>query len=195
LFKGTLNLVHSIEANEEIGMAGRPFHWAIAVSSLAVSFSATEIVSALPSEPNYFCYERTVYGQVINLNSYCKQTPGVSSKNNSGNATRTTRTRNVEPADTIPIEVKSDVKQKLDFSELNFDNGILLGSIRNKSGKAMGISYINFKAYQRKDASNWKLIDTGRARVLDEELKPGKTTSFEGSVRVKADKIVITGAN
>lgn len=179
-------------------MAVKPFRWAIAVSSLAIAIGASEIVNALPGEPDYFCYERTNYGQVVNLNSYCKQNPGVSKasasrvKSNSMNAAGKVGT---ETSEEIPIEIKSEAKQKLDFSELNYDNGILLGSIKNKSGKPMGVSFINFKAYQRKDASNWKLIDTGRARVLDGALKPGKTSSFEGSVRLKADKIVITSAD
>lgn len=179
-------------------MAAKPFHWAIAVSSLAISFGASESVNALPGEPDYFCYERTNYGQVVNLNSYCKQNPSVSKTG--GNGVRSTSMNAAGKAsaaapEEIPIEIKAEAKQKLDFSELNYDNGILLGSIRNKSGKPMGVSFVNFKAYQRKDASNWKLIDTGRARVLDGELKPGKTSSFEGSVRLKADKIVITSAD
>lgn len=193
---GTLN---SIKLDEEKGMAVRFSTWTIALSALVFSVCSTEAGKTLPGNPDYFCYVRSGT-QVINLNSMCQQNPALSVKvKNVPAATASVASGKSSEVDAkseaVPIEVKPEASRKVAFSELNYEGGVLLGSVRNKSGKPMGRANINFKVYAKKDASNWKLIGTGRALTIDEDLKPGKTTSFEASTRLNGDKVVITSVD
>lgn len=168
-------------------MAAKPFHWAIAVSSLAISFGVSESVTALPGDPNFFCHERTLYGQVINRNGMCSQNPNLPIKG----AVKTIDNKPVKSA-SKRVVVEREAKAMMDFSELSYDDGTLSGSAKNKSRETMSNGAIQYEVRASKDKVNWKTIGTGSICLIDDELGRGKTTAFQSVVSANGDKIIIT---
>lgn len=183
-------------------MAKKSLYGAIALSSLVLPGAYISAAEALPREPDYFCYEWTAVEGLTNLNSMCAQTPAVTTQKPSTptsaaalSPNATVRPASADAAETKPVEVKPEARRVFDFSELSYEQGRLLGSVKNKTGKPIGRAFVVYKVYKRKDASNWQLIDTGRARVLDEGLKAGQSSAFEASIVAPGDKVIITSVN
>lgn len=182
-------------------MAKNFLYGAIALSSLVLPGAFMSAVEALPREPDYFCYEWTATEGLTNLNSMCAQNPAVTIQRPSTPTSTSLSPNNIvrptsaDAAEMKPVEVQPEARRVFDFSELSYENGRLVGSVKNKTGKPMGRAFVLYKVYKRKDASNWQLVDTGRARVLDEGLKAGQSSAFEASIIGVGDKVVITNVN
>ncbi|MBF2027599.1 MAG: hypothetical protein IGS48_12655 [Oscillatoriales cyanobacterium C42_A2020_001] len=169
-------------------MAAKPFRWAIAVSSLAFSFGVSEVVNALPGDPSFFCHERTVYGQIINRNGMCSQNPNLPIKEPVETSDK--------PVSKTPsskrVVVEREAKEMMDFSELSYEDGILSGSVKNRTRETMSNGAIQYEVRASKDKVNWKTIGMGSACFVDDELGRGKMTAFQSSVPSNGDKIIIT---
>jgi hypothetical protein len=150
----------------------------------------SEAVSAVPKNPHFFCFAKGSYDEVINLNHLCQQTPALPPKD----VAKPTPPR-INPSPQSPkklIEIKTDARAKVDFLELNYEKGLLIGSVRNKSKIRMDRVWITYKVYERQGHANWKLVDTGSTRTADNSIAPGKTSPFKALTLVNGDKVVIT---
>ncbi|MGQ9872278.1 hypothetical protein, partial [Leptodesmis sp.] len=90
------------------------------------------------------------------------------------------------------VEVRTKATRGIEFSELNYDAGILVGSVRNRTGKAIGRVTINYTTYLRESDTKWKLIYSGSTTTEASQLQAGEKSSFTAIPLRKGDKAVIT---
>jgi hypothetical protein len=152
---------------------------------------------------------------VINLNSLCKQTPPLAAKNTPKPAAtpaspeaKKVNTKEIAKVNTKEIakintkgiakvntkgivEVRTEATRGMEFSELNYDDGILVGFVRNKTGKAIGRPTINYTIHRRESDTKWTLIDVGSTRTEAGQLQAGEKSSFRAISLKKGDKVVI----
>ncbi|GAB4345886.1 MAG: hypothetical protein OHK0047_39380 [Leptolyngbyaceae cyanobacterium] len=173
-------------------MAARAFQFTASLAVACIPLTLAQGVKAFPGEPDFFCYARKPYDQVINLNSLCKQTPPLAAKNTPKPAA-TPASPEAKKVNTKGIvEVRTEATRGMEFSELNYDDGILVGFVRNRTGKAIGRATINYATYLRESDTKWTLIYSGSTRTEARQLQAGEKSSFSAIPLRKGDKVVIT---
>ncbi len=161
-------------------MAARAFQLTASLAIVGIPLSLIQGVNAFPGEPDFFCYARNPYNQVVNLNSLCRQTPPLTAKNPSKPATTPTKPDAKKAASTKgAVEVRTEAARGMEFSELNYDDNILVGFIRNRTGKQIGRATINYATYTRESDTKWTLIYSGSARTEARQLQAGEKSSWE----------------
>ncbi len=168
----------------------------IAAATLAFS----SVAGAVPMQLDYFCYQQKMTGQVRDLTEACQSSqPSTNGVDQPG-----TIQKNAPPSATSPdakpndgkklVAVESGAKRILEFSDLNYEDGILVGFARNKTGKPIGAVSINYVVLQRESETKWKPVYSGSTRTEANSLKAGEKTTFTATPRIKGDKIVIMKA-
>lgn len=175
-------------------MATRVFQFAAYLAMACIPLTLAQGVNAFPSEPDFFCYARKSYDQIINLNSFCKQTPPLGSKDSPKSPATPAKTEPKKSSANTKglVEIRTEAARKMEFSELNYDTGILVGFVRNKTGKPISRATINYATYVRESDTKWTLISSGSTRTEASQLQAGERSSFSAVPLRKGDKVVIT---
>lgn len=175
--------------------------WAM-TGVISASLALTNAVGAIPMQANYFCYQQKMTGQVRDLTEVCQ------SSQPSTNATTQSRTapaqKTASPsADSLsskptegkkPVAVESSARRVLEFSDLNYEDGVLVGFARNKTGKPIGEVSINYVVLKRESDTKWKPVYSGSTKTQANSLKSREKTTFTAIPGVNGDKIVIMKA-
>lgn len=173
-------------------MAARAFQFAACFAIAGIPLTLSPGVNAFPGEPDFFCYARNPDSQVVNLNSLCRQTPPLAAKD-TPKPTNTPAKSDAKKANTKGIvEVKSGAAPRMEFSELNYTDNVLVGFIRNRTGKPIGRATINYTTYVRESDTKWRLAYSGSAITEARRLQAGERSSFSAIPLKKGDKVVIT---
>ncbi|MEX0267863.1 hypothetical protein AB3R30_01855 [Leptolyngbyaceae cyanobacterium UHCC 1019] len=161
------------------------------------SLNLPNAVGARPMQANYFCYQQKMTGQIRDLTEVCQSQsttdpptqPATPSKNN------TPQSPNSKPTEEKKIvSVDSAAKRVLEFSDLNYEGGVLVGFARNRTRKPIGEVSINYVVLERESATKWKPVYSGSTRTQANSLKAGEKTTFTATPRINGDKIVIMKA-
>lgn len=172
-------------------MTARAFRVAAFLAIAGIPLTLSQAVEAFPGEPDFFCYART-YNQVVNLNSLCRQTPSLAAQNPSKPSATPAKPDAKTTSTKGAVEVKAGAAPRMEFSELNYDDNILVGFIRNRTGKPIGRATINYATYIRESDTKWTLVYSGSARTEARQIQPGERTSFSAAPLRKGNKVVIT---
>lgn len=181
------------------------------LSILAVLFvtavNASQSVEALPGDPTYFCYGQTPTGRIVNLNNLCTQNPELPAKpvvetsSQSFDAGTKPQPAQVKPQTTtakktasprVAIRVARELQNELDFSSLKYENGVLSGSVRNKTGRLVDDGAVAFEVRASGDSVNWKIVGRGYACFANDSLSPKQTTKFQGVGYSSGRQVLIT---
>lgn len=162
----------------------------VSVASLVLSNAA----GAIPIQADYFCYQQKMTGQVRDLTPVCQssqRSPATQTETPSQGDTPQSPTANKPNGQKKLVTVDSAAKRILEFSDLNYEDGVLVGFARNKTGKPIGEVSINYVVLRRVSETKWQPIDSGSTRTEANSLKAGEKTTFRANTRIKGDKIVI----
>ncbi|WP_171575212.1 hypothetical protein [Leptolyngbya sp. Cla-17] len=171
----------------------------VSVASLALS----NAVGAIPMQLDYFCYQQQMTGRVKDLTGVCQssqRTNSASATTQMGTPIQKNASSSAMPSSGKPnggkklVSVESGAKRVLEFSDLNYEDGVLVGFARNKTGKQIGEVSINYVVLERESETKWKPVYSGSARTQANSLKAGEKTTFTAIPRTNGDKIVIMKA-
>lgn len=167
-------------------------YWAVGILVSVTSLTLSSAAIALPRQSDYFCFKQQITGRVQNLTAICQSSQPRTNATDQKAGTPTPGSKPNEGKKLVAVE--SGAKRVLEFSELNYEDGVLVGYARNKTGKPIGRVSINYGVYERESETKWKLVDSGSTRTEANSLKSGEKTTFKATPRIKGDKIVIMKA-
>lgn len=177
-------------------------YWAMGIVVSVTSLTLSSAAIALPRQSDYFCFKQQVTGRVQDLTVICQssQPRADATEQKAGTPTQ----KNAPPTEGSPgsnpnggkklVAVETGAKRVLEFSELNYEDGVLVGYARNKTGKPIGEVSINYVVLERESETKWKPIYSGSTRTQANSLKAGEKTTFTAIPRLNGDKIVIMKA-
>ena len=167
-------------------------YWAMGIVVSVTSLTLSSAAIALPRQSDYFCFKQQVTGRVQDLTVICQSSQPATNATDQKAGTPTPGSKPNGGKKLVAVE--SGAKRVLEFSELNYEDGVLVGYAKNKTGKPIGDVSINYKVLRRESETNWKLVDSGSTKTQANSLKAGEKTTFKAITRVNGDKIVITKA-
>ena len=176
------------------------YRWAMAGIVSLASLALPSAAGSRPMQANYFCYQQKMTGQIRDLTAVCQSQsstntptqPGTSIKNNAPQSPTSSTNKPTEEKKIVSVE--SAAKRTLEFSDLNYEDGVLVGFARNKTRKPIGEVSINYVVLKRESATKWKPVYSGSTQTQANSLKAGEKTTFTATPRVNGDKIVIMKA-
>lgn len=172
----------------------------VALSVFGSAIAPSDVANGLPQEPDYFCYERAVSGQVVNLTTMCKkvETPAtkttpLSAGSSTAKAANSEQDAKGKEASAKNVEITAQAKKrKMEFSDYTYDGRTLLGTVKNGTGKPVSNISVVYEVKVRKGESNWDVVDNGSIDTNNRALDKRGKTNFKASPRREGDKIFIT---
>jgi hypothetical protein len=168
------------------------YRWAVAGLISAASIALPIATGAQPMQANYFCYQQKMTGQIKDLTEVCRSQPETSAKTNTPQSPTSPNNKPTEEKKIVSVD--SAAKRTVEFSDLNYENGVLVGFARNKTRKPIGEVSINYVVLERESPTKWKPVYSGSTRTQANSLKAGEKTTFTATPRINGDKIVIMKA-
>lgn len=169
--------------------------WAMAGMVSVVSLALPIAVGARPMQANYFCYQQQMTGQIKDLTEVCQSQRTDTTQSTTSSKNNTPQSPNGKPTEEKKlVSVDTAAKRVLEFSDLNYEGGVLVGFARNKTRKPIGEVSINYVVLERESPTKWKPVYSGSTRTQANSLKAGEKTTFTATPRINGDKIVIMKA-
>ena len=175
----------------------------IAVALASGTLLSAQAGKSIPQTTTYFCYERIPSGQVRDLTDICQKAPAPSP--NSGTTpsakTSTSPTTPASPGKSAPnSEASADRvriadqarKRKIEFSEYSYDGNMLVGTIKNKTGKPIGGIRVIYDIEVREGEGKWRMVDNDYVLTNNRQLDKNAKTSFSEASARRGDRVTIT---
>lgn len=170
--------------------------WATGGIIAAASLALANAAGALPMQLDYFCYQQKATGQVSDLTKACQSSqPSTKAAAQPGTPIQ----KNAPESPTSPgsksnggkklVAVESGAKRILEFSDLNYEDGVLVGFARNKTGKQIGEVSINYVVLERESETKWKLVDSGSTKTQANSLKAGEKRPLQRLLELRETKL------
>jgi len=154
----------------------------------------SDSVHSAPRQSDYFCYERTAAGELVNLTEMCQKIrQGTPLANSSTPSSRTNVSQVEAEASSDRVRIESQArKKKVEFSDYSYDGRMLVGTIKNRTGKPIGNVSIVYEVEVREGEGRWRAVDNGRVRANNVQVAKGGKTNFSTSSMRSGDRIKIT---
>lgn len=170
-------------------------YWIVSASLAGSVIVASEVANSVPRQSDYFCYEQTNYGEVVNLTEMCQKVQQKTASTNTGSSASKLSTGQPESseasADRVRIEGQAR-KKKLEFSDYSYDGKMLVGTIKNRTGKSISDISVVYEIEIREGEGKWRSVDNGKVLANNESVAKGGKTNFSTSSMRSGDRVTIT---
>ncbi|MDX2243360.1 MAG: hypothetical protein NW224_21985 [Leptolyngbyaceae cyanobacterium bins.302] len=168
-------------------------YWIVGLSLASGFVVSSEVANSVPRQADYFCYEQTAYGEVVNLTEICQKVQQKSASTNTGakNSNSSTKESNAASTDRVRIEGQAR-KKKLEFSDYSYDGKMLVGTIKNRTGKSISDISVVYEIEVREGEGKWRSVDNGKVLANNESVAKGGKTNFSTSGMRSGDRVTIT---
>lgn len=174
--------------------------WMALLTLVCGSLIASEAGRSAPPESDYFCYRQSVTGEVQNLAAMCKKVEvqkATSANTESPRSrppaepARQPEAKSAASADRVRIADQAR-KRKLEFLDYSYDGKMLVGTVRNKTGKDVNDIMVVYQVEVREGEGKWRTVDNGAIATNNRRLTKNGKTNFSTDRMRSGDRITIT---
>ena len=153
----------------------------------------SDVVNSAPRRTDYFCYERTAVGRMVDLTEMCQRVqPRATSTTSTAPGSRTNAASEPSEGSADRVRIESQArKKKVEFSNYSYDGRMLVGTLKNRTGKPISDISVIYEVEVREGEGRWRSVDNGRISANNREVEKGGKTNFSTSSMRSGDRIKI----